>query len=170
MTDELEELRKSLAKIREEAKGILGDYSQTQTLSAITDPYHEQPNLRAAHIDDSGCDEDVSFRRVEIPGWFETDPQHESFSEPKMDINALLYTMMDLIDELAHCADPAAVKENHVELLEKTRVCAENYRAVSQRYWPDTENNEIAKHLFEELKIEIEGMRGEPTPEPSTQP
>lgn len=174
MTDEYEELRETMARIREEAKGLLGNYGDSLgIMSELGDPRHNNMQYPlAAHVDDEGCDEGVSFRRVEIPGSFDTDPGHDDFSQPKQDINALLYSMMDLIDSLRRVASPELVKDGYAELLEKTHVAGENYHSVAQHYWPASENNDIAKHLFDELKIEIERMRAEASvrPAPSTQP
>lgn len=174
MTDEMDELRETMARIREEAKGLLGNYgSEREDLSAMGDPYHQMPNLRAEHFDDAGCDEDVSFRRLTVPSYFDTDPQHESFLQPKQDINGLLLAMMELIDSLRKVASPEMVRDSYEELLEKNRVVEENYHAVSQRYWPDSDNNDIAAHLFGELAVEIERMRAEATgftPAPEPQP
>lgn len=164
---ELQLMRAVLSSIREHSKSLLDGYGDTDIMSDVSDDRQRRGMFSASdHLGDAGNDEGVSFRRVEIPTHFDTDPGHDDFSQPKQDIDELLYTMLDLIDRLMRAASPERVHDEYAELLEKTQLAKENYDACAQRYWPASENNDIAGHLFEELAIEIEKARADVTPAP----
>lgn len=170
--DEYEELRDAMARIRADAKGLLGNYGDSlEIMSELGDPRHTNAMV-SDHLDDEGCDEGLSFRRVDVANYLDTDPGHDDFSQPKQDINGMLYAMMDLLDSMRRVASPELVGDSYAELLEKTHVAEEQYRAVAEHYWPRSENNDIAAHLFAEMKIEIERMRAEASvkPVPSSLP